>query len=295
MSTFIDLHFHSHYSEGDSSPAAIVARAAEQNIQVMALTDHNTIAGVPNFIEAAVRQNITAITGVELYVRHGNQPLHLLGYNFDMNNAMLNERLEFLRQDNHLQLQRSVSALQNRGFTIDIRRILSTPSENYGAIHILREMERYPENIQKINNDLPNHTHDFFAKINHYFGHNSPAAFRLSEIPATEALDSIHAAGGFASLAHPGQQLAHTADAVIAELQAAGLDAIEVLSPYHSWHQIERYQHLALETGLLITGGSDFHGTIEQGRQAPISRQWDYFRTPKILYRFLRERFTNLP
>ncbi len=291
----IDLHFHSCFSEGSLTPAELVSQGASQGLSVMALTDHNTIAGVPDFLAAAESHGIQAITGVELYVEHHSQPLHLLGYNFEVNNKKLQALFDALRTDNARRLERSVRALQRHGFVLDGAHIHDLPSDNFGAIHVLQEMERHPENIEKMKRELGDAIDDFFIKINHYFGSDAPGSFQLSEIPAAQAIETIHAAGGFTALAHPGQQLSYEADDVIIELHDVGLDALEVLSPYHSWHQIEHYQHLALQRELLITGGSDFHGTIEQGCEAPISRQWDYFRVPDTLYQRLTKRFTTLP
>ncbi len=291
----IDLHVHSVYSEGDLTVDALLDMGMQTGLSVMALTDHNTIAGVPEFIKRARHYGITAITGVELYANYQGQPLHLLGYHFDPDNAALVQRLTAAHNHNEAQLRQSVAALCERGYALDLERILAGPSDNYGAIHILLELERHPENITRLEAELPGKSDDFFVKINHFFGSDAPAHFALDELDVAEAIERIHQAGGFASLAHPGQQLSYEKDSLIIALQPVGLDAIEVLSPYHSWHQIEHYQHLALEHGLAITGGSDFHGTIEKGAVAPIDRQWSYFHVPRLIYERLKTTFTNLP
>lgn len=294
MENLVDLHFHSSYSEGQHTPEELLNMARENGLSVIALTDHNVIVGNEEMLALADSFDIKAITGVELYVQFKEYQLHLLGFNFDVKSAPLIKKIKELQEDNKNNVDRSISALENQGFTIDRAALFSLPAHNYGAVHLLQALEQSPENVKKITHEIPDKQNDFFGKIQHYFGERSTAYFPLSTIPATEAIALIQQAGGFTSLAHPGQQLSFEQDQVIVALAKAGLDAIEVLSPYHNWHEVEHYQWLALQNKLLLTGGSDFHGTIDFTKNEIITKQWDYLHVPHTIFEQLKNKIPNL-
>jgi len=290
----IDLHFHSHYSEGALSVDQLLKQAQKFGFNVLSLTDHNVIAGVPEILKKAPHYGIKAISGVEIYTRYQNIGLHLLAYNFDPDNKKMNEVMAELQLDNEKKVTTSINNLKAEGFIIDEHRLFNSPSHSYGAVHILAEIEKHEKNWEKIKKDLPTQYDDFFVKINEYFGDGKPGKFTLSEIPTDEAIKLAQVAGGFASLAHPGQQLSFKYDNIIVDLKNHGLKAIEVLSPYHNWHQIEHYQELALQYKLLMTGGSDYHGDLDTSRDELLQRQWNYFHVPYTFYEELKNNIPNL-
>lgn len=290
----IDLHFHSYYSEGALSVDQLLKQAKKFGFNVLSLTDHNVIAGVPEILKKAPHYNIKAISGVEIYTKYQNIGLHLLGYNFDHANKKILEVIHELQADNEKKIKISINNLKAEGFIIDEHRLFNSPSRNYGAVHILTEMEKEPHNLEKIKRDLPTQHDDFFVKIEEYFGDGKPGQFTISEIPTDEAIKLIELAGGFSSLAHPGQQLSFKYDNIIVELKNHGLRAIEVLSPYHNWHQIEHYQEIALNHKLLMTGGSDYHGDIDFSKNELLSRQWNYFHVPYNIFEELKNKIPNL-
>lgn len=290
----IDLHFHSKYSEGAFSVNELLTQAKKFGFSVLSLTDHNVIAGVPEILSKAPKYGIKAISGIEIYTRFQNIGLHLLGYNFDHTNKKIAEVLHDLQVDNEKNIKNSIKNLIAEGFTIDEHRLFNSISRNYGALHILEEMEKHEKNINKIKKDLPTQHGDFFVKIEEYFGDGQPGYLPLSELPTDEAIKLIEIAGGFSSLAHPGQQLSFKYDYIILRLKKTGLRAIEVLSPYHNWHQIEHYQKIALQHKLLMTGGSDFHGDIDFSKNELLHRQWNYFHVPYNIYEELKNKIPNL-
>ena len=290
----IDLHFHSHYSEGALSVDQLLKQAYKFGFNVLSLTDHNVIAGVPELLKKAPKYDIKAISGVEIYTRYQNIALHLLGYNFDHTNSKLLEIIHELQADNENKMKISINNLKAEGFIINEKRLFDSPSHNFGAVHILAEMEKEEKNIKKIKRDLPTQYDNFFVKINEYFGDGKPGKFTISEIPTDEAIKLIDIAGGFSSLAHPGQQLSFKYDNIIIELKNHGLRAIEVLSPYHNWHQIEHYQEIALNHKLLMTGGSDYHGDINFSKNELLDRQWNYFHVPYTFYEELKNKIPSL-
>ncbi|MDP2685190.1 MAG: PHP domain-containing protein [bacterium] len=290
----IDLHFHSKYSEGAFTVDELLTQAKKFGFTVLSLTDHNVIEGVPEILAKAPNYGIKAISGVELYTKYQNIGFHLLGYNFDHTNKKLVEVMHELQTDNENKIKKSINNLKAEGFIIDEHRIFNLPAKNYGAVHILEEMEKEEKNVERIKKDLPTQHDDFFVKIEKYFGNDKPGQFTLSELPTDEAIKLIELAGGFSSLAHPGQQISFKYDNIIVNLKQHGLRAIEVLSPYHNWHQIEHYQEIALTYKLLITGGSDFHGDIDFSKNELLSRQWNYFHVPYNIYEELKNKIPNL-
>ncbi|MFA5134952.1 MAG: PHP domain-containing protein [Patescibacteria group bacterium] len=289
MEQTIDLHTHSHYSDGDRSCSSLMKRAEENGTAVLSLTDHNGINGIDEAIECADEFGIHVVPGVEIYTRYRNQNLHLLGYCFELGDTELSRALRKLQEDNEHNVRQSIHSLQEQGFTLDETAIFNGPAVNRGVLHVIRELERYQKNIKKMQRELPPDKQDFFGKVKYFMGYDKPAALRVSELPTDEAIAIVRKSGGFAVLAHPGQQLNYDGDKLIRELIDAGLEGIEVLSPYHSWHQIEHYQSFALAHGLLITGGSDYHGDINFTKHEAIRCQWDYFSVPYSIYEKLKE------
>ncbi len=284
MNSYIDLHVHSTHSEGDYTVPELLTMAKKNNIAVFALADHNVIQGVPELLATAKQYNIQPIAGVELYTYYQEKHLHCLGYNFDPENNVLQSTLQQLQDDNYKNTKRAIDNLLKQGFVIDEQAIFKGPSSNYGIVHILKEIDAHPENMNKIEAELPPDKRDFFSKIDHYFGRNKPGHLPISELPIKKAIDMIKKSGGLAILAHPGQQLNFNDDAIIDELRAAGLDGLELISPYHSWHQVEHYQQYALQHNLIMTGGSDFHGDIDFTKKELIRRQWDYIKIPYTIW-----------
>ncbi len=294
MKQYIDLHTHSNYTGGKCTPAELCALAKKNDISVLALADHNVIDGISELRQAGNKYGVHIINGVEIYTRYRNQNLHLLGYNFELGDNKLTQTLNILQKDNIRNVKRSIHSLQEQGFTIDEEALFKSPAKNRGVLHVLQEIERHPKNLKKMEKELPDDKRDFFGKIKFYMGYDTPAALRLSEVPTDEAITIVQQSGGFAILAHPGQQLNYEGDKLILELVKAGLEGIEILSPYHSWHQIEHYQTFAIKNKLLATGGSDFHGDIDFTKRESITRQWDYFKIPYTIYENLKKRFPGL-
>lgn len=294
MEQQIDLHTHSHYSGGERSCSDLLKLAEENNVSVLSITDHNVIDGVDEAIDCADEFGIHVVPGVEIYTRYRNQNLHLLGYNFELGDTELSRTLRKLQEENEHNVRQSIHNLQEQGFTIDEAKIFKSPSINRGVLHIIKEIEQYPKNVKKMRRELPTDKQDFFGKVKFYMGYDKPAALRVSELPTDEAIETVRRSGGFTILAHPGQQLNYEGNELILELVEVGLEGIEILSPYHSWHQIEHYQKFALKHKLLVTGGSDYHGDIDFTKKESVRRQWDYFSVPYSIYEKLKEQVPTI-
>jgi len=289
MIKYIDLHTHSVYSEGVLNCQQLLQLASKYQIKVLSLTDHNVIEGVPKITKLSKRYRITIIPGVEIYTHYKNKKLHLLAYNFKLGDTPLSRSLLKLQDDHITEIKRSIAKLKEAGFVLDEKKIFKNPSRYLGAIHLLQEIERHPQNQKKIKKEISVRHNNFFGKIYFYMGRGKPGYLSLSELPILQAIDIIKKSGGIAVLAHPGQQLTFEEDHLIFDLIKGGLDGLEVLSPYHNWHQIEHYQKLALENNLLFTGGSDFHRPLNLSQKETITKQWDYYKIPYSVYLNLKK------
>lgn len=294
MESYIDLHTHSVYSEGALTCQELIAAAKKNSIKILSLTDHNVIDGVQEIINHGKKEGLHIIPGVEIYTRYKNIGFHLLGYNFKQGDSKLLQALVELQNDHLIKLDQCLASLIKQGFTINKKNLLEGPSKYIGVVHIIKELEKNKENIAKMNQELQSEHNNYFGKVYHYFGYGQPAHLPHSELPTPEAVDIINQSGGFSVLAHPGQQLTFEQSHIIDELSQQGLNGLEVLSPYHNWHQIEHYQKIAMKNDLLITGGSDFHTDIDFKGPESIKRQWDYFKVPYSIYKNLKQKISNI-
>ncbi len=293
----IDLHLHSIYSEGDLSPRQIISRAKKENLVVVSLADHNVINGVEEAMKEGKKKNIIVIPGVEIYTEFQGKKLHLLGYNFSLTHDKLNNLL-YKSQIHHLEwAKKSLRKMANLGFQIDFTELDKMKTKYCGFRHLKTIVEKYPLNLKKMTAEIkPQFTEPtLFEFINFYFAEGKPAYMPDINMPITtpEAIAAITSAGGFPVLAHPGQQLSWQDDHLISKLKKIGLRGLEVLSPYHNWHQTEHYQKLANDLDLVATGGSDFHGDLVDPtlKKQFVKSAWDYFKVPYQIYINLKKYF----
>ena len=247
MSSF-DLHIHSTYSDGTFSPEQIVTEAAANSVTLIAITDHDEIAGLAVAAPIARELGVQLISGVEINTEIGREEVHILGYGFDENSPLMLEGLQRLRESRQRRMAKMLARLNDIGCPIsavELQRIAGHGS--IGRPHLAQALlaAGYVTSIS-----------DAF---NRYIGNRSPAYIPRESITPEAAIALIHQSGGIASLAHPGK----LGDPVriIERLRATGLDALEV---YHSDHQVKMTQRLlarAQQYRLIITGGSDSHGT----------------------------------
>lgn len=292
---YIDLQLHSIYSEGDLSPRQIILRAEKENLAVIALTDHNCIDGVAEIMKLGKDKKIIVIPGVEIYTEFSGKRLHLLGYNFNLENKELNDLL-WQSQVHHLEwAKRSLKKMAELGFQIDFTDLDKLKSKYCGFRHLKTIVEKYDANVRKMIAEIKPQfgKPTLFEFINFYFGNGQSAYVPGMNIPidTRDAIATIAAAGGLAVLAHPGQQLSWDDDHLVSELKDASLRGLEVLSPYHNWHQTEHYQKLANDLGLVMTGGTDFHGDLVDRtlKTQFVHSAWDYFKIPYAVYENLKK------
>ena len=253
--TLIDLHTHSTASDGTLPPAELVAEAARAGLAAIALTDHDTLAGLPEAREAGRRAGIEVIAGVELSVADGERSVHMLGLFLPERPGPLANALAVLREKRHGRNRRILEKLQALGVNIPYETVTALADGTVGRPHIARAM---------LAAGAVTSLKEAFTR---YLGAYGRAYVPKDKLTLPEAIALLHAEGALASLAHPyllglgGTALIET----VGRYREAGLDAIEALYTEHSQAQTLEYLAVARRFGLAVSGGSDFHGTIKPG------------------------------
>jgi len=257
-----DLQSHSTHSDGDLPPAHVVALAAAAGVELLALSDHDTVAGVDEAIEAARSHGIALVPAVEISAPDGAHPdIHVLGYGIDHHDPALLERLEAYRADRDGRADRMIANLRELGWELEESGIQRRVAQGkpVGRPHIAAAVFAHPENQDRLadegHEDPP-------SVLVEYLIEGAPA-FAGRTIPSVEeAIGVIHAAGGVAIWAHPFWDIKDD-DAVLETLDryvGYGLDGVEAFYTTHSPHQIQLLADRAAELDLLTTGSADFHG-----------------------------------
>ncbi|NGZ73991.1 PHP domain-containing protein [Saccharibacillus sp. VR-M41] len=252
-----DLHMHSTSSDGMNTSAELVRLAAERGLAGVALTDHDTVAGVSEAAAEAGKAGLDFVPGVEISTRAGGKDIHVLGYFVDPSDKRFLERLAGLRDVRDRRNDLILGKLRELGVDITLEEVKDrggrplAPGESVGRPHMADVLVRkgYAADLR-----------DAFDK---YLAEGAAAYVSPPRISPSEAADWIREAGGVPVLAHPGlygdDELVRT---VLSEAKPAG---IEVRHPDHGPEDEERYRKLAAEYGLLTTAGSDYHG-VRQGK-----------------------------
>jgi transcription antitermination factor NusB len=246
-----DLHMHSTASDGSVDPAELPALAARAGLAAIALTDHDSVQGVAAAREAAQAVGIEVVPGVELtaYAGEGEDrtELHMVGLFVDCTSPDLLARLRSLRRGRVTRLEKMVRALAALDMPVDTEAVLARSHGGaVGRLHVAQEMVKR------------GYCADLREAFDLHIGEGRPAYVPREQMTPAEGIELIHAAGGCAVLSHPG--LAQGIDGMIELLVEAGLDAIEVHCPAHTAEDEKRFMDLAQEHGLVVAGGSDFHG-----------------------------------
>ncbi|WP_340673172.1 PHP domain-containing protein [Brevibacillus agri] len=243
-----DLHTHTKASDGTCEPAENVRLAKEAGLAALAITDHDTVAGVAEAMEAGAKLGVEIIPGVEVSSVGNGQDIHVLGYFVPYEDQAFQERLVSLRETRHQRNQLLIARLQELGIAITLENVYRRKQgtdKNIGRPHIAEEL---------IELGVVATMEEAFDK---YLGKGGAAYVNPPRITPQEAITLIQEAGGVAVLAHPGL---YDDDELVRELIAFGLDGIEVNHPDNDELQKLRYSKWADEHGLVMTGGSDFHG-----------------------------------
>jgi hypothetical protein len=247
----IDLHLHSSYSDGTLSPAALVEEARVLKLRGIALTDHDTVEGVDEFLRAARLAGIPALSGLEISSSFRGYSLHILAYGIDCGHRELAAGLARLQAGREERNEKIIARLQELGLEIRLDELASLSGcGQTGRPHIARLLVR---------KGVVSTPDDAFRL---YLRKGAPAWAGRYVFPAEECIALIHRAGGAAVLAHPGQIAPHPSSMslLIGQLAREGLDGIEAHYPGYGSNTIRELKKIAGRHKLVITGGSDYHG-----------------------------------
>jgi predicted metal-dependent phosphoesterase TrpH len=241
-----DLHAHTTASDGEYTPGQLVALARLAGLCAVAVTDHDTLAGVPEALEAAAGA-IEVVPGVEISTDFGGREFHLLGYFVRADHPGLNAALAALCESRRARFRDFAARLRERGLALpeDRVRLVEEATASPGRRHVAA--------LVVACGHARTRTEAFHRFVNPLAGGVRPKAL----VALGEAVRLVHAAGGVASLAHPPAGLT---DGAFARLRATGLDALEVVYPWGRSSPAARLREVAARFGFAISGGSDCHG-----------------------------------
>lgn len=255
---YVDLHIHSYYSDGTMSPKEILAEGVEKKLKVIAITDHNMLQGSRELVDLCKNKDIDCISGVELDAVEDGINYHILGYGIGLDNIILNERVGINNQKLEEVNIKLIEKMQ-----IDYPTILVEDYQNYSYNHKLGGWKALHYFIHK---GLSKSLGDGFLFYANYNISNTCVNF-----PNVKTVCQwIHDAGGHSVLAHPGKVLKYSKAAEFEKqlryLYNSGLDGIECYYPTHTKHIQDICVQFCKKHELIITSGSDCHGTFEKSK-----------------------------
>jgi len=252
----VDLHTHSTYSDGTESPATVVTLAVRQDLSALALTDHDTLDGVPEARRAAAAAGIDLIPGVELSVDWEGGGMHLLAYWIEPGPGPLADRLEDIREGRAARNLEILAALRDLGIDITMEEILAVAGPGVvGRPHFARVL---------VDGGHAANGRDAFDR---YLARGRPAYRPRLRPGIEEAIHLVHRSGGAAVVAHPHTlaEVAESVEAAFARFGDLGIDGVECYYSEYTPALRRRLADAAHCAGLIATGGSDFHGGNRPG------------------------------
>lgn len=249
MDGIADLHMHTTCSDGMLTPCELLYKAHEKGLQAISITDHDTVAAIPEATEAARELGIEVIPGIEVSAFENGRDIHVLGYFVDYESDDLLQYTRFFRREREKRAIRIVKKLNNINIPLALDAVMDCAGTGMvGRLHVANAM---------IAQGFSSSIREAFGK---YLGDGRPAYEEKWYFPVSDAIRLINNNGGLAVIAHPARYIS---ESVLRTMIENGLDGIEVVHPCHD-KQLERhYRSVAAECCLLETGGSDYHGTRE--------------------------------
>jgi hypothetical protein len=253
-----DLHIHSNASDGELAPAEVARQAKAAGLCAFSLTDHDTTNGLKAAKLEAERSGIVFVPGIEINCDAGERDAHILGYGMSANLSELEDELRELGRNRYIRVQKMVAKLQQLGIPVTLEMVEDLArGATLGRPHVARAIVQlgYAVSVQ-----------DAFDR---FLVRGAPAYEPRMGLHAKRAIELLHDCGAVVSFAHPAKT---NDDTLVEDVIRWGLDALEVWHSDHKSADRERYKRMARKYGLLLTGGSDSHGTVGS-RFVPIGNQ----------------------
>jgi 3',5'-nucleoside bisphosphate phosphatase len=257
-----DLQSHSQHSDGSLEPREVVAAGAQAGVELLALSDHDTVDGVQAATGAAAELGVRLVPAVEISsVDRTQQDLHVLGYRIDHRDPTLLERLSAWRADREQRAEAMGDALRELGYELDESDLSRRKAQgkSIGRPHLADAVVRHPANAQRLETEgLAERS----AFLEAYLIEGKPAFRPRTKPTVGESIDAIHDAGGVAVWAHPFWDIDATREVLeaIDRFRGWGLDGVECFYVTHTREQTGLLADRCSALGLLTTGSSDFHG-----------------------------------
>jgi 3',5'-nucleoside bisphosphate phosphatase len=254
-SGIVDLHTHSTHSDGSASPEELIARAKAKSVRAVAITDHDTVSALAQARAAANRLDVEFVTGIEISAEYSPGTMHILGYCIHDESVALNEKLEELKIAREKRNPEIARRLQSLGLDVEYDEVVRLAGNKVvGRPHFARVLveKDYVKSIQEA--------------FDRYLKKGASAYVEKARLSPADSIELIHNAGGVAVLAHPYQLKLDSYDAandLIGELASMGLDGIEAIYSRHTPSERAKYSEIAARHNLLVTGGSDYHGSYK--------------------------------
>lgn len=247
MTRTADLHLHTNHSDGTFTPADLVRHAAEAGLACIALTDHDTVAGVAETGRLCEAAGVEFIPGIELTAHLGEREVHILGYSVNYAAPEFVARIDCFKQDRARRVAEMVTKLQQAGVDLQHADVAGVAGGNsaLGRLHVARAL---------LNRGFIRHMDEAFHR---FIGRGKPAFVPKPQLNVAAATALVHQFGGVAVLAHPGVS---RLDDQLDSLMKAGIDGIEVWHSQQTSKQSKQYLAYAQAHHCLVTGGSDCHG-----------------------------------
>lgn len=251
----IDLHTHSTASDGTLTPTELMRAAKAAGLSAIALTDHDTFDGLPEARAEAQRQGVELVPGCELSLDYGGRPTHLLALFVDERPGHVVHELTRVRKARAVRNLTMLEKLRSVGVHLKLAEVERHATGVVGRPHMAQAM---------LAQGVVRSFDEAFAR---FLGSGGLAYVPKAKLTPKEAINAIHADGGLAVLAHPYllSQQQRQIEAMLVELAALGLDGVEVYYTEHSDKYTMVMAELAQRLGLLMSGGSDFHGAVKPG------------------------------
>lgn len=266
-----DLHMHTIHSDGTLTPKELVQLAKQRGLSCIALTDHDTLSGVEEAQAEGNRIGVEVISGVEISAKFDPGTMHILGFFVNRNSKELQEGLGTVQEARRARNPMIIERLQALGVQISLEEVeRESGGDQVGRPHFARVLIKkgYVKNSEEA--------------FDRYLAKGAPAYIDKRKLTSREAIEMIEAAGGIASLAHPKHlkldSIPDQFEQTIRQLKSEGMKGLEVYSSCQSREEAARYRKVAERLGLLITGGSDFHGANRP--QAPLGWMGDGVTVP---------------
>lgn len=248
---YVDLHLHTNNSDGTDTPREVVERAASVGLVGIAITDHDTVAGVEAGMTAARKINLEFLSGVEISAAYGKTEVHVVGLGVDPANPALIDSLDDQRAERDRRVDKILERLHALGVEITRADVEEHAKGPLGRMHVAVAMR--DRGYVK----TPQEAFDKFLK-------RPNKALVPKNLPSCQrAIDWIHKAGGVAIIGHPG--VGSTVQQILPRMLALPFDGIEVYHIKHTAGQVTQFTQTALSRDLLISGGSDCHGAASAG------------------------------